>query len=224
MSYKKLSVLIAVCLLLFVAMMAIGYLSVQRSQPEIIVLSEPATPPAAEDHDQAEENPLSTAPKAEGGIKVKNKIIFDNPEKMYDGHFYDLDGNKKTWSDYEGKYLLINFWATWCAPCVVELPTLQELGEKFKNKNFEVIAISIDMNATPEKLSKFLEGRMLSDFAGFMDTDRILQKNIPMRGIPTTFLINPKGELMYVFEGESNWSNPPAIDFFHRILTAKNDE
>jgi len=212
--------LITACFLLFVAMMGVGYMSAQKAQPEIIVLTQPDVPPPS----ILEENALSLAPMEEGGIDVKNKIIYDTPKPMYEGHFYDLEGNKKTWDDYQGKYLLVNFWATWCAPCVVELPTLQELGEKFQNKDFEVIAISIDMGATPETLSKFLEGRMLSDFAGFMDTDRILQKNIPMRGIPTTFLLNPKGELMYVFEGESNWSNPPAIDFFHRILTAQNDQ
>lgn len=218
MSYKQLSLLISACFLLFVAMTAIGYLSAQKSEPNIIVLSEPD---ALNDEEDSPTAPEIDSPMADGGIEVKNKIVFDTPKAMYEGHFYDLDGNKKTWSDYEGKFLLVNFWATWCAPCVVELPTLQELGEKFKNQNFEVIAISIDMAATPEKLSKFLDGRMLSNFAGFMDTDRILQKNIPMRGIPTTFLLNPKGELMYVFEGESNWSNPPAIDFFHRILTTQ---
>jgi len=219
MSYKKVSLLITFSFLLFVAAMAVGYVVSQNQRPDIIVIDEPFEEQVArlEEEKKQEALELENQPLSQG-IEIKNKITLDSVRPMYDGHFYDLNGVKKTWDDYKGKFLLINFWATWCAPCVVELPTLDRLNEKFKDKPFEVIAISVDMNATPEKLNSFLKKRMIGDFAAYMDTDRALQRSVPMRGLPVTFFVDPNGNILHIYEGELNWSSPPMIDYFYNFL------
>ena len=85
-------------------------------------------------------------------VITKNRI-----DPMPAAAFYDTTGHKKNWNDYEGKYLLVNFWASWCSPCVVELPSLEKLKKRFSGKEIDVIAISIDRNRSVDNIKEFLK-------------------------------------------------------------------
>lgn len=146
-------------------------------------------------------------------VITKNRI-----ESMPDAKFYDKNGDALSWHDYKGKYLLVNFWASWCSPCVVELPSLNELQNALPEDKIEVIAISIDRNKTPENLGEFLKNRNIGEFAAYMDTNREIENNITMRGIPTTYLLGPEGEIRYIFEGDANWNTPTFKEFFNLLL------
>ena len=82
-----------------------------------------------------------------------------------------------------------------------------------------VIAISLDKNMTQEQLKSYLKRRGIGEFAAYMDARDHIQYRIKMRGLPTTYLLNPKGEVMHVFEGDANWFSPHAIDFFESLLS-----
>ncbi|NQZ13582.1 MAG: TlpA family protein disulfide reductase [Alphaproteobacteria bacterium] len=202
--YKKVSLFVTALFLLFFISLSIGYWSAQQDSDVIVVLDEPQSP--------QEDKPLKA-------FDFKTKKHFEDPKPLPKLSFLNPEGEKVSWDNFKGKYTLVNFWATWCGPCVVELPTLQELKHIFRDKPFDVVAVSLDMTGDQERLAAFLKRRGIEDFALYFDKDGDIQRNIPMRGIPTTFLLNPDGQLLYIFEGDANWSSPPSVAFFSKLLS-----
>lgn len=148
-----------------------------------------------------------------------NRVIKKNrAEILPSTPFMTPNGQKLDWSDLTGQYTLVNFWATWCPPCVIELPSLDKLQKRYEGKGLEVIAISLDTMQGHDQIQKFLKNRNIGDFAAYFDVDRIIQKEIYMRGLPTTYLLDNKGQLIYVFEGDADWVSSGAIQFFDDLL------
>lgn len=145
-------------------------------------------------------------------------IIKKTAQSMPNASFLSPDGHQITWSDFKGKHLLVNFWATWCAPCVVELPSLNELQSRFKDHGLETIAISLDQQRSHDQVKRFAYNRNISDFVTYYDHNNEVQRKVRMRGIPTTYLLNPQGKILYIFEGDAQWNSPPAINFFTTLL------
>ncbi len=150
-------------------------------------------------------------------VTVKNRAV-----PMHEVSFRDLNGKETSWDAFDGEYLLVNFWATWCAPCVVELPSLDKLRQRFEGKGLNIIAVSLDQNRDQDDIKKFLENRGIGDFAAYWDEFSQIQRSIRLRGIPTSFLLNPKGQILYIFEGDATWNAPDAITFFETLLNTEN--
>lgn len=114
-----------------------------------------------------------------------------------------LDGKIIKLEDYKGKVVILNFWATWCRPCLEEMPHLVELQETYKDKGLEVIGLTIEPDDTPEKVKAFAEKQGLNYTLGWIDgktRDEFL-KISKFDGIPQTFLINKQGQIAGVFTG-----------------------
>ncbi len=129
----------------------------------------------------------------------------------------DIKGRTRNADHYFGRPLLINMWATWCAPCITELPTLAALAELYKGK-MDVMAISLDNGKSPAYIADFLEKRKITPLAGYLDQDGNFIKKMGVAGLPTSFLIGRDGRILYVFEGEADWSTPAAKAFFDTVL------
>tara|TARA_X000000368_G_scaffold129578_1_gene101886 strand:+ start:614 stop:1156 length:543 start_codon:yes stop_codon:yes gene_type:complete len=119
--------------------------------------------------------------------------------------------------NYKGSYILINFWATWCAPCVKEIPSLNNLYNKFKDKkNFKMIAINIGQSKAAVK--KFLFDKSLPiEFAVLLD-EKMELSDWNIQAIPTTFLVDEKGKIIYKVEGEKEWDSDEFSSFFSSII------
>ena len=119
--------------------------------------------------------------------------------------------------DYLDSYVLVNFWATWCAPCVKEIPSLNNLQKIFKdNENFKMIAINIGQNK--DVVNKFLSDKSLSiDFAVLLD-EQIELSDWNVQAIPTTFLVDKSGKVIYKIEGEKEWDSSEFTSFFRSII------
>ena len=150
--------------------------------------------------------------------QFSNVITKRRLEPLVAINFLNPDGKTTSWNDYAGDYLLVNFWATWCPPCVLELPSLEKLANKFDGKGLKVIAVSLDAGRNQQDIKDFLLNRGIGDFAAYHDNQQLVQKNISMRGIPTTVLLDPKGNILYVFEGDAVWDSAPALEFFRKVL------
>jgi len=137
---------------------------------------------------------------------------------MPNATFMSPEGRRVNWEVFDGKYLLVNFWATWCAPCVLELPSLDKLRKQFDGRGLEVIAISIDTRRGQDDIKAFLDNRGIGEFAAYLDDVGEIQKNIYMRGIPTSYLLGPKGNVLYVFEGDAPWDALYSVDFFKSVV------
>ncbi len=107
-----------------------------------------------------------------------------------DFQLYNLDGNRVSLSDFRGKPVLINFWATWCPPCRAEMPYIQEIYEEWTNKGLLVLAINIGERSS--KVEEFMRSNSLS-FAVLLDTKQDVAQRYNITGIPTTFFIDKDG-------------------------------
>ena len=146
-------------------------------------------------------------------VTTKNRLT-----PMPQANFIMPDGSQGNWQNFDGNYLLVNFWATWCAPCVIELPSLDKLQQKFAGQGLEVISVSLDTNRSQEDIKKFLYNRNIGEFAAHWDEAGEVKRKIYMRGIPTTYLLDPQGRILHIFEGDANWNSPVATAFFSDLL------
>lgn len=128
----------------------------------------------------------------------------------------NLNGEEVSLSQFRGKYVLVNFWATWCGPCKVEMPSLEALYQRFKNKNFALLAISNDMfGATIVK--PFVEANNLN-FTILLDQRLKASNAFGVTSLPSTFMINPEGEIIGALFGAEDWATPSNILYFENLL------
>ena len=122
-----------------------------------------------------------------------------NDFKMPDFKLYDLEGNLVSSSDFDGKVILLNFWATWCGPCKTEIPDLVKLYENYKDRGFAVVSIAIS-SGSANKVKKFAE-RWKMNYPILMGDARVVRAYGGIRGVPTTFVIDSKGNIQGAFLG-----------------------
>jgi len=127
-----------------------------------------------------------------------------------------LDGQELTLNDYQGKYLLVNFWATWCGPCKVEMPSLESLHQKFKKRDLSVVAISNDIFGK-QVVKPYIQAQNLTFTIG-LDPKLKASNQFGVISLPTTFLINPQGKIIGVLNGAENWMDPKTIRYFDQLL------
>ena len=152
------------------------------------------------------------APLAQG--EVAALTMATAPVKLPDLAFEDADGKPKKLSDWRGKTVLVNLWATWCVPCRKEMPALDSLQTKLGGKDFEVVAINIDTR-DPEKPKNFLKDANLTRLGYFSDTKaKVFQdlKNIGKAlGMPTSILVDSQGCEIGNIAGPAEWASDDAI-------------
>jgi len=131
----------------------------------------------------------------------------------------NLDGNNVSLHQFRGKYLLINFWATWCGPCKIEMPSLERLYRQFKSERFDMLGISNDMFGkrvvSPYVLAKKITFPML------LDQRMTVSRQYGIVSLPTTILIDPQGIIIGVLQGAENWSDPKTLLYFESLLKKK---
>jgi peroxiredoxin len=116
----------------------------------------------------------------------------------------DAAGQTHQLSQYRGKVVLINFWATWCAPCREEMPSLERLRRAMKGKRFAVLAVNL---AEPElRVRQFLQTIPLG-FPILLDADMTVAKAWKVRQLPASFVVGPDGRVRYSYIGELDWSD-----------------
>ncbi len=127
-----------------------------------------------------------------------------------------LDGHEVTLDDFRGNYLLVNFWATWCGPCKVEMPSLELLYRKFKERNLKVIAVSNDIFGV-QVVEPYIQAQNFTFTVG-LDPQLKVSNQFGVISLPTTFLIDPQGQIIGVLNGAENWSDPKTLLYFDRLL------
>ena len=127
-----------------------------------------------------------------------------------------LDGEEVSLSQFRGKYVLVNFWATWCGPCKIEMPSLEALYQRFKNKNFVLLAISNDMFGA-SIVKPFIKANHLN-FTILLDQRLKASNAFGVTSLPSTFMIDPKGEIIGALFGAEDWATPSNILYFENLL------
>jgi thiol-disulfide isomerase/thioredoxin len=120
-----------------------------------------------------------------------------------DTEFQDPDGEPVTLADFKGKPLLVNLWATWCAPCVEEMPTLNALAAR-EGGRLQVIAVSQDLEGR-EKVERFLADNKLGELEAYLDPQMALMGKLGVGVLPTTILFDPEGREVWRMTGMADW-------------------
>lgn len=136
--------------------------------------------------------------------------LHGTPRAVPTTKFTDANGKAVTLSDYRGKYVLLNFWALWCAPCVKEMPALDRLDAKLGGAKFEVVTITTGRNARPA-VERFFHEKNLAHLPKLFDPQMALMRDIGGRGLPLTVLIDPQGREVARMNGDAEWDSPEAI-------------
>jgi thiol-disulfide isomerase/thioredoxin len=159
------------------------------------------------------------APLARG--EVAALTMATTPLQLPDLAFEDANGQPKKLSDWRGKTVLLNLWATWCVPCRKEMPALEGLQEKLAGPNFEVVAINIDTR-DPEKPKTFLKDAKLTRLGYFNDRNaKVFQdlKSIGRAlGMPTSVLVDGSGCEIATIAGPAEWDSDDAIKLIKAAL------
>jgi len=128
----------------------------------------------------------------------------------------NIHGQDVSLSDYEGKFVLLNFWATWCPPCVKEMPALSKLHDALSQERGNLQVVGIHVGPALVTVNQFLRDRPVS-FDVLIDSDMSLA-SWDVAGLPTTFLISPSGEIIYKAIGEREWDSEEMIQLLKEIV------
>jgi len=138
------------------------------------------------------------------------------PKQAKDFTLPDMDDNSHSLKDYQGKVLMINFWATWCPPCRQEMPSMEVLFQRFKNRGFVILAIN--QWETPDRVFVYTgEFSETLTFPILFDPKGEVSDKYKVKGLPTTVLLNKKGQVVYRAIGGRDF-NHPEVDKIIRIL------
>jgi peroxiredoxin len=127
-----------------------------------------------------------------------------------------LDGKMVSLDDYKGKVVLLNIWATWCPPCVDEMPSMEKLYQELKGEAFEILAVSIDVLGAKEVIP-FMKKHKLS-FPGLTDTNGAIKSLYQTTGVPESFIIDKDGIIVEKIIGPRDWATPGAIRYFRNLI------
>ena len=139
-------------------------------------------------------------------VPLNNIAINEIPKPISSLIFEDFSGNEINLNHYVGKLVIINFWATWCAPCKKEMPSLDKLYQVNNFKNLQVFAVNMEQPNTL-KTKKFFTNLNIQKLEIFFDRNLNFVKEFKLRGVPTTVLINKKGEEFARIIGEVNFQD-----------------
>ena len=147
---------------------------------------------------------FSSISQTNENVPLNNMVINEIPKPISSLIFEDFSGNEINLNQYNGKLVIINFWATWCAPCKKEMPSLDKLYQSKNFKNLQVFAVNMEKpNAV--KTKKFFADLNIKKLEIFFDDNLNFVKEFKLRGVPTTVLINKKGEEFARIVGEVNF-------------------
>lgn len=148
--------------------------------------------------------------------KLSKNIVINDELKVYDNlYFFDQDNKQVNLDRYRGKLVLLNFWAIWCAPCKEEMPSLDKLKVNKKLNNIEIFPINIG-NDSIEKSKEFFKDLNIKNLKLYFDPKINLAKELSLRGVPTTVLINKNGEEFARIIGIVDFEDPSIVDWLFK--------
>ena len=131
----------------------------------------------------------------------------------------DVDGKLHRLSENRGKVVLVNFWATWCPPCRQEMPSMQRAWEKLKGENFEMLAVNVGEDEDTIFGFSFAAGMELT-FPILLDPDSRAVRAWPVIALPTSFIVDRRGRIVYRAVGGREWDDPELLKKIRELMPA----
>ncbi len=146
---------------------------------------------------------------------IKNIVIHKEPKIHDNVIFLDQNDQKININEYVGNLLILNFWATWCEPCKEEMPSLDNLQVNPELNKIKIFAINIGKENL-EKVNKFFINLNIKNFEPYFDSPTTLAKTFSLRGVPTSILINKKGQEFARIIGSINFEDKNFINWIKK--------
>ena len=146
---------------------------------------------------------------------LKNLVIHKDPKKLEKINFININNETINLNKFKNSLIIINFWATWCAPCIEEMPSLNRLQVNTTFNNLQVIPINVGRENV-EKSKNFYKKLKIENLEIYFDKDVVLAKKFLLRGLPTTVFINKKGEEFARIIGFVNFDDNKIIKWLQK--------
>jgi peroxiredoxin len=130
----------------------------------------------------------------------------------------NLKGQRVQLADHKGKVVILNLWATWCGPCRVEMPGMENLYRRYRSQGLEILAVSLDKGSS-DKVQKFADEYRLS-FPVLLDSEGQVESRYHTLTIPTTFVIDKKGMIVAEVDGAKHWESEETFQAIEYLLKA----
>ncbi len=165
-------------------------------------------------------NVAAAADRAAAAPALQNFVLKPAPAPLPEVEFQDADGKLHTLAEFNGKVILVNFWATWCAPCRQEMPSLDRLQQAMGSKDFAVVIISLD-RAGYAKAAAFLNEIGVRNLTTFIDPGIKAARKLGALGLPVTLLLNRKGDEIGRLTGPAEWDSAEAKTLIAQYVGGK---
>ena len=168
--------------------------------------------------------PIAAAAAASGppiGGSVEDFRPIDPPRPTPDATFLEADGGSIQLSALRGRIVLLNFWATWCGPCVEEMPSLDRLQGRMASDDFAVVALSEDRGMPT--VERFFKKLGLARLGRYLDPDNGLQGRLGINALPTTMILDRDGRALGALVGAAQWDSPEALALIRYYLDRGKD-
>ena len=148
---------------------------------------------------------------------MKKMTIASNTTSAPKTIFFDAGGKELTLNDFKGRLTLVNFWATWCAPCRKEMPSLEELSNQIGGDTFQVLTIAT-MRSSEEAVKKFFNDNNIIDLPKFRDPKGQLARASGVAALPLTILLDRNGNEISRLIGDADWAQDETIEFIKKAI------
>ena len=149
--------------------------------------------------------------------EMKKLILHESPKAVSEEVFYNSNSDPIILKSFSGGLTLINFWATWCAPCLEEMPSLSNLQTIKGGKNFKVVTIAT-MRNSPKSVENFFKKTSIENLTKYQDPKGKLARSLKIAGLPLTILLSKDNKEVARFIGDADWSSPQALNMIQKAI------
>jgi thiol-disulfide isomerase/thioredoxin len=160
--------------------------------------------------------------KATRSGEMRKLAVLATPNDMNPTRFVTVDGTELDFTAFRGKTVLLNFWATWCAPCRIEMPTLDALQADLGGEDFEVVIIATGRNPIPA-IKSFFKETGIENLTIYRDPGQALARNMGVFGLPTTMILDTEGREVARMRGDADWFSEDAVRVLKAVIAQHSD-
>ena len=144
----------------------------------------------------------------------------DAPRPVADARMIDATDAPHDLSDWHGKWVVLNFWATWCAPCRHEMPALDRLEGALGGADFAVLPVATGRNPVPA-ITRFYQETALTNLPVLRDPTQAMSRSMGVLGLPVTIILNPEGHEIARMTGDAEWDSPSALAILRALIDSE---